>query len=183
MITRYNSLSNDFYLFQKKECKQFLPNNNNMKNLKLMMITLILCFINIISYGQILKNNVFYTTFESGIGEKIQMEFQIKPFDLAKIQKTPIYINWIIQHPNNNNIKAFLNDKLQMASLKAKSRLRYKASYIPINGNPRIFCVNDEIKILFPMKAQNSSGNFMFHEASYTIKWINNKEETSCFIR
>ena len=71
---------------------------------------------------KVLKNNVFYTTFESGIGEKIQMEFQIKPFDLAKIQKTPIYINWIIQHPNNNNIKAFLNDKLQIASLKAKSR-------------------------------------------------------------
>ena len=154
-----------------------------MKNLKLMMITLIMCFINITSYGQILKNNVFCTTFETGIGEKIQMEFQIKPFDLAKIQKTPIYKNWIKQHPNNNNIESFLNDKLQMASLNAKSKLTYKASYSPINGNPRIFCVHGQIEILFPMKAQNSRGNFMLHEVSYTIEWVNDKEETSCLIR
>ena len=62
-----------------------------MKKVKSMIITLMMCSITMFSFGQSLKNDVFYTTFETGVGEKINMEFNVDLIAINKIQETEIF--------------------------------------------------------------------------------------------
>lgn len=170
-----------------------------MKTIQLMMMTLMMCLITMVSFGQektnYLKDGIFHTTFESGIGEKIKMDFVIDSVNLVKIQETEIFKNWdstTFSNPKNavyietckslSHVEMFLMGKTTMASFYAKFQLKNTNSYTPINGNPIIFCSSGKITIVFPMKAQNGYGNFILSKAFYSLEWVDGKEKSFNFI-
>jgi hypothetical protein len=108
-----------------------------MKKVKLMMMTLMMCLITMFSFGQNLKNNVFYTTFETGVGEKINMEFNVDSVSIKKIQETENFKNWVTETFSNtanagyiekwkslSHIEMYLMGITSMASFYAKFELK-----------------------------------------------------------
>lgn len=170
-----------------------------MKNLKGIMIALIMCLISLIHYGQgkthYLKDDIFYTTFESGVGEKIKMEFNIDSNDIVKIQETELFKNWVNATFSNtenaeyierwksiSHIEIFLMRTTSMASFYAQFELKNRNSYTPINGTSYIYCKDGEITVMFPMKAQNGYGNFIISKAFYTIEFVDGEEKEFNFV-
>lgn len=161
----------------------------------MMMMTLMMCFVSLMSFGQNLKNGVFMTTFETGVGEKVPMEFNIDSVDILEIQETQLYKNWdstTFSNPANagyierwkslKHIEIFLMSTTNMASFYAKYELKNKNSYTPINGTSSIYCKDGKITVVFPMKGQNGYGNFIMSKAFYVIEWVDGKEKTFNFI-
>ncbi len=158
------------------------------------MIALMMSFVTM-SYSQSLKNSVFYTTFQSGVGEKIPMEFSIDSSDVIKIQESEVFKNWdsvTFSNPQNagyiekwkslSHIEMFLMSKTSMSSFYAKFQLKNSNSYTPINGISMIYCKDGKITIVFPMKAQNGYGNYIMSKAFYTVEFVNGKEKEFYFI-
>jgi hypothetical protein len=166
-----------------------------MQNLKVMMMTLIMCLMTMVSFGQSLKNNVFYITFETGVGEKIDMEFNVDSVSILKIQETENFKNWVtttFSNPENagyiekwkylSHIEMFLMGITNMASFYAKFELKNRSSYTPINGTSFIRCNDGKITVVFPMKGQNGYGNFIMSQAFYVLEWVDGKEKKFNFI-
>lgn len=166
-----------------------------MKNLKVMMMTLMMCLMTMLSFGQSLKNNVFYTTFETGVGEKINMEFNVDSVSIKKIQETENYKNWVTEtfsNPANagyiekwkslSHIEMYLMGTTSMASFYAKFELKNRNSYTPINGTSSIRCNDGKITVVFPMKGQNGYGNFIMSKAFYVLEWVDGKEKEFNFV-
>ena len=172
-----------------------------MKNLKLMMMTLMmsLLFVSFSQNENKITNNIFNTTLKSGIGEEIKLGFKISFDDIEKIQKTQVYKNWdstTFNNPKNKDyvekwkhlthIETFLMSNTTMASFWVQIKCKNSNSYSPISGEGGFIYVNDknEIVISFPMKAQNDYGNFIISKGYYRIKWNDDtsKSETEAFI-
>jgi len=158
-------------------------------------ITLMMCFISLISFGQNLKNGIFYTTFQTGVGEEVPMKFHIDSADIVKIKKTKLYKDWdstTFSDPENaefikkykklTHFEIFLMCETDVASYYARFELKNYNSYTPINGTSNIKCESEGITIVFPMKAQNDYGNFIISKAYYTVSWVDGKQKDSIFI-
>ena len=160
-----------------------------------MMMTLMMCSMAMFSFGQSLKNDVFYTTFETGVGEKINMEFNVDLIVINKIQETENYKNWVketFSNPANagfiekwkslSHIEMYLMETTSIASFYARLELKNRNSYTPINGKSSIRCNDGKITIVFPMKAQNGYGNFIISQAFYILEWVDGKEKKFNFV-
>jgi hypothetical protein len=147
-----------------------------------MMMTLMMCLVTVVSFGQKdydLKDNVYYITFESGIGEKIPMEFSIDSFSIAEIQKTKIFKS---RGLNSYDVVLFLGRVTSNASSCAENKLKNRSSYTPINGRCYIYCINGSVLIGFHLKGQNGYGNFIIKKLSYHLSWVDDKEREYCFL-
>jgi hypothetical protein len=145
------------------------------------------------------KDNVFYSTLESGIGEKIPMPFRLTADAEMKIKETTIYQNWekvtfsnpanekyIEIHKSMQHFEMFLMGETFMASFYAKMKMKNGTSYSPVKGGEGMIYVNDkgEINISFPCQGQNGYGNTIISKVYYSIIWNESKKdcERSTFI-
>jgi hypothetical protein len=165
--------------------------------MKRLLATLLIFLIYTCSYGQSLRNNVFYNTLNSGIGEKISMEFSIDSTSIVQIQETEQYKSWINEtylstttssiewrerFNEHSSLELYLMTRTGLASVNAKYKLKNPNSYTPINGDASVRCRDGKITIVFPMKGQNAYGNFIISKAYFTIEWVNGEVKEETFI-
>ena len=160
-----------------------------------------------VSYAQdkesYLKENIFYTTFESGVGEKVSVRFKLASGP-EKIAQTEVYKLWEKETPlllkktiqqvpgfpyakldsviSNMflNVEMYLTQATQMASFFTKLGLKSSTSYTPISNSEGFIYVNDkgEVSFSFPFKGQNGYGSMIFAKGYYTEKIKNGKLDT-----
>ena len=162
---------------------------------KLLVFSMVL--VSFVSYGQVKKNYVkddfFYTTFESGVGETTPVKFKLGSDFLEKLPKSEIYLLWekdTYSNPENSgyveknkdktHIETYLMSCTSMASFYAKLGLKNGSSYTPIANGEGFIYVNDkgEVNFSFPFKGQNGYGNMLIATAYYTEKIKNGKIDT-----
>ncbi len=149
-----------------------------------------------VSYAQdkesYLKENMFYTTFESGVGEKVSVKFKLASSP-EKIAQTEVYKLWEAETFNGPNkvayteinkvvssIEIYLMQATQMASFFTKLGLKSSTSYTPISNSEGFIYVNDkgEVNFSFPFKGQNDYGSMIFAKGYYTEKIKKGKLDT-----
>lgn len=145
-----------------------------------------------------LKQNVFYTTFESGVGVETKVTFSISKETISKIDSFPVFIDFLdktFKNPENaeflkrwknlSKVELFLMEKTGTASFMAKLNLKNGTSYTPIeNSKGNIFFMPDGKKMIisFPFKAQNGRGDLIFSKCMYSISWDGKKEVNDTFV-
>ena len=166
---------------------------------RIQLIALLL--LSFVSYSQndpYLKDNVFYTTFESGVGIETKVSFSINQETLEKIDSFEVFKEFekvTLNNPANEKYlkrwsklshkEMFLNGKTGSASFMAKLKLKNGTSYTPIeNSKGRIFFMSDNQKLVisFPFKAQNGRGEMLISNCYYSISWDGSKEVVETLI-
>lgn len=165
----------------------------------------ILCFSFIfftsLTFGQtkdnVIIDNYFYTTLESGVGEKVQLKFKlgsnaidsIKGSQLFNIWESTTFSNpenkkWIERYKNMEHLNLFLMGECEMASFYAKLGLKNSSSYTLIPNSEGFIYYNDksQMVISFPFKGQNGYGNLIISKAFYSSFIENGKPKNSHFI-
>jgi len=159
---------------------------------KSLMLSILCIFFVAFCHGQdkdhYIKENMFYTVFESGVGEEIPMKFEMPDSTVNKIMDTEIYKNWeevtfsnpknekfIMSQKHMQHVEIFLKSECRMGSFYAKMNLKNSNSYTPIAESKGFIYVNDknEICISFSYKGQNAYGNFIVSKGYYTLSWVN----------
>jgi len=160
-----------------------------------------LLFISFVSYSQndpYLKDNVFYTTFESGVGIETKVSFSINQETLNKLDSFEVFKEYekvTFNNPENEGYlkrwsklshkELFLMGNTSSASFMAKLKLKNGTSYTPIeNSKGRIFFMTDNKKLVisFPFKAQNGRGDMLISNCYYTMIWDGTKTTTETLI-
>ena len=181
-------------IFEECNCLViYIKLEKQMKKIKLIAL---MCLVTIATLGQVkkhyVKNNVFYTTFETGIGQKVPMRFNIN--SIKKITTSEFYKYWLNSTSKDakflkewkslSNIEKFLMDQTFLASFYARTDLTNKNSYTPLNGESTIEIDDfDQITIMFPLKAQNEYGNFIIYKAYYVFGLVDGKEKNIYYLR
>jgi len=150
--------------------------------MKKVVLVLTLVFASFVSFSQqkedSIKNDVFYTSFKSGAGEKIPVNFAFPKDFLEKLQKSEVYLLWkerVLSNPKNVDtptVELYLKICTWTASFYAKLGLKNSTSYTPIANSEGFIYINDkgEVNFSFPYKAQNGYGNMIISKAFYTEK-------------
>ena len=152
--------------------------------------------VSFVSYGQTkedyIKDGFFYTTFESGVGEKIPVKFSLGNDFLTKITQTEVYKIWesgTFTDPtkkwgNQTHIETYLTRSTWSSSFYTKLGLKNEDSFSPILNSKGFIYVNDknEVCFSFPFKAQNGYGNMIFSEAYYIETTKDGKKDVRHFI-
>jgi hypothetical protein len=166
---------------------------------KLLVLSMVL--VSFVSYGQqkehYIKDDYFYTTFKSGVGEMTPVKFKFGGDFLIKLEKSEAYLLWeketysnpensgyVEKHKDKTHIETYLMSSTSMASFYAKFGLKNGSSYTPIPNSEGFVYVNDkgDVNFSFPFKGQNGYGNMLIATAYYTDKIKNGKRENSHFI-
>ena len=165
--------------------------------MKKVSMVLLFALVTIVSFGQVkedyVKDDFFYTTFKSGVGETTPVKFKLGSDFLEKLPKSEIYLLWekdTYSNPENSgyveknkdktHIETYLMSCTSMASFYAKLGLKNGSSYTPIANGEGFIYVNDkgEVNFSFPFKGQNGYGNMLIATAYYTEKIKNGKRDT-----
>lgn len=153
----------------------------------IVMLLSVVTFAQATKKADVLKDGVFYTVFESGIGEKINMQFDV--VDTNKIIQTEVYQKWKADTAHSSNVFTltyFLSLKTMSADFFAKYSMKNKTSYSPIpNTTGSIYVTSkNELSITFYCQGQNGYGNTIRAQAFYVLSWDeqNNKEKKFNFI-
>lgn len=168
--------------------------------MKMKLFTLLLTLFTFVSFAQkdnYIKENLFYTNFTSGVGEKIQVKFKFGSDFQTKVIENEIFKKWEVstytdssnagyveKWKNQTHLETYLMGLTGMASFYAKLELKNGGSYSPIKDSEGFIYINDKgsINVSFPFKAQNGLGNMIFAKAYYIESLIDGKEETKHFI-
>ena len=169
-----------------------------MKNLNLILSTLIFCVFTSLSYSQDygLKDGYFTTKIKSGVGQDVVVKFAISNENIELIKNHPSYKNWdsitftnpknadfIELHKSHTHLETYLYSTIGMASIWAKLDLKNMQSFTPIlNSEGFIYCKEDKINFSFPFQAQNGYGNMIFMKAYYSVKFENGKSVETHFV-
>jgi hypothetical protein len=165
--------------------------------MKKVSMALLFALTTIVSFGQVkedyVKDDYFYTTLKSGVGEITPVKFKLGSDFLEKLPKSENYILWekdMYSNPENakavelnkdkTHIEAYLSSCTWMASFYAKLGLKNGSSYTPIANSEGFIYVNDkgEVSFSFPFKGQNGYGNMLIATAYYTEKIKNGKRDS-----
>ena len=169
-----------------------------MKKLILGALLLLSMVSTVYSQDYSLKDGYFNTLIKSGIGVKVNVKFAISQQTVDILLKHPCFLYWdsvtysnpadsgfVLKHKGHTHLETYLSSSIAMASIMAQFDIKVMDSYTPIEtaeGNIRI----DEIgyiSIVHPFQAQNGYGNMVFCKAFYMIEWVNEKTQTSHFVR
>ena len=169
-----------------------------MKNLMLGALLLLSITSTVYSQDYSLKDEYFYTVFESGVNVKVNVKFIIKQETIDTLMKHPVFLAWeaktynnpvdstfIKRHKAHTHFETFLYTRTGGASLWAKLDIKTMQSYTPIEtleGRIRI----DEmgfISVVHDFQAQNGYGNMIYCKGFYLSKWVDGKEQTTHFVR
>lgn len=148
----------------------------------LTMMTLMMCFFSMYSFSQNkLVGKKFTTTFETGIGEKVQMVFEVDSANIEKIKKTEMFKSRF-GSLGSGGVEIFLASITSNANFYARNGLKNKTSYTPISGSSYIYSNEGKVTVVFPLKGQNGYGNFVLLQSFYIIEWKEGKEDKFYFL-
>lgn len=168
-----------------------------MNKLKILLVLITLTLNSFSQDTLIRKDGTLSITIESGIGEKIQMQFAVSDSLINQIQRSDFYKSWesemindtlnrnfMLKHKNLSNIDKFLMSKISMAVWYTKFKLKNGDSYTPIPTSKGLIYITDKgiLTISHKFKGQNGYGNMIFSTSVYTYTIKNKKPVSDCFI-
>ena len=177
-----------------------LKNVSKMKNIKVMMMTLMMCLMTMVSFGQITysyKNEMLVTTQETGAWVEKDMFFSLSSKDYDNIKNSELFIKWeeetfsnpanegyINKHKDWDKVILYIRGQIMMSLFCAEAKLKNGKSLDFIDGSKGIIFLDEkgEIKISYNFKAQNRFGNFIISQCIYSISLKDGEEETDCYI-
>jgi hypothetical protein len=177
-----------------------LKKESKMKNLKVMTMTLIMCLMTIVSFGQITysyENDVLTTTQETGTRVEKDMIFSLTQKNYESIKNSELFIKWeertfsnpanegyINKHKDWDRVILYINSQIRMSLFYVKMKLKNGNSLDFIDGSKGMIYLNEkgEIKISYNFKAQNGYGNFITSQCIYSITLKDGEEKTDCYI-
>ena len=190
------------FVIQNQKIKTMfnLKNVSKMKNLKVMMMTLMMCLMTVVSFGQITysyKNEILVTKQETGTRVEKDMVFSLSSKNYDNIKNSELFIKWkeitlsdpeneryINKHKDWDKVIWYINSQIRMSLFYVKIKLKNGSSLDFIDGSKGMIYLNEngEINISYNLKAQNGYGNFITSQCIYLIYLKDGEEKTDCYI-
>ena len=171
-----------------------------MKNVKVMMMTLMMCLMTVVSLGQITysyENEVLVTKQKTGARVEKDMVFSLSNKNYDNIKNSELFIKWkektfsnpenegfINKHKDWDKVILYIESQIRMSLFYVKMKLKNGNSLDFIDGSKGMIYLNEkgEIIISYNFKAQNGYGNYINSECIYSISLQDGEEKTDCYI-
>jgi hypothetical protein len=169
-----------------------------MKELKELVMILMVCIISIPSFGQKTykyNNDVLTIKQKNGADVEKDMLFTLSKKDYDNIKNSEVFKNfeanpgnelYLNKHKDWDRVVLFINSPILKSLLRLKFlELKNGSSLDFINDSKGSIYINDqgEVKISYYFKSQNAIGNYITRQNNCTISMKEGEEDMTCYIK
>lgn len=171
-----------------------------MKNVKVMMMTLMMCLMTMVSFGQVTysyKDGILVTKQKTGARVEKNLSFLLSSEEYDNVKNSELFIKWkertfsnqenegfTNKHKSWDEVILYINSKITMSLFYVKMKLKNGNSLDFIDGSKGVIYLDEkgEILISYNFKAQNGYGNYINSKCIYSVFLQDGEEKTDCYI-